>query len=167
MLMYLPLLPSSSCRISVLFSFSSSHLARSIGMLTMKTPLFTCTFLSICKKPPLKLLFSCSIGLLNLSLHNIGMRIGQATQGFQQVPRYMSREPGEKGALYVSPALPREKQRGQVKKKMGKECFNCSKAIEGVAYRFDGLLYCGKSCLVKRLTEGNIVKLEIIKQEGR
>jgi len=44
------------------------------------------------------------------------------------------------------------------------ECFNCGKKVEGVAYRFDGLLFCGKSCLVKRLTSGEIVKLEIVKK---
>ncbi|HUV71584.1 MAG TPA: hypothetical protein VMW25_01110 [Clostridia bacterium] len=46
------------------------------------------------------------------------------------------------------------------------ECEICGKEVEGVAYRFAGLLFCGKSCLVKRLTSGEIVKLEIVKKGG-
>ena len=73
---------------------------------------------------------------------------------------------GEKKQKNLKTVYGTQKRAGE-KTEMG--CRNCSNKIEGIAYDYNGLLFCGKSCLVKFLRDINVVRIELIKgpKEGR
>ena len=46
------------------------------------------------------------------------------------------------------------------------KCDNCDTKVIGLYYTYKGKIFCGKSCLVKRLQREEVVKLEIVKEKG-